>query len=50
MAATIIVGLVFFSIVGFGAYKSYKAMRQNKCPGCSGGCSEQSSCHVSQIK
>lgn len=42
MVANIIVGLVFFTIVGLGAVKSYKSMKNNSCPGCSGGCSEQS--------
>lgn len=41
MLPTIIVGIIFFAIVGFGTYKSLKSIRNNSCPGCSGGCSEQ---------
>ncbi|MPW25566.1 FeoB-associated Cys-rich membrane protein [Alkalibaculum sp. M08DMB] len=41
MLPTIIVGVIFFGIVGIGIYKSIKAMRNNSCPGCSGGCTEQ---------
>lgn len=40
--ANIVIGLIFFAIVGFAANKSYISMKNNKCPGCSGGCSEQS--------
>lgn len=52
MAATIVVGAIFFGLVGLGAYKSYQSMRNNKCPGCSGGCSEQAkqACSVKQLK
>lgn len=54
MIANIIVGLIFFAIVGYGAVKSYQSMKHNSCPGCSGGCSEQSkSCQIqktTQIK
>lgn len=42
MIPSIIVGTIFFGIIGFSAYKSFKSIRNNKCPGCSGGCSEQS--------
>lgn len=38
---TIIVGVVFVAIIGLAAGKSYKSMKNNSCPGCSGGCSEQ---------
>ncbi|MFZ7132220.1 MAG: FeoB-associated Cys-rich membrane protein [Eubacteriales bacterium] len=41
MLPTIIVGVIFFSIVSFGLYKSVKSMKNNSCPGCSCGCSEQ---------
>ncbi|NMB95778.1 MAG: FeoB-associated Cys-rich membrane protein [Clostridiaceae bacterium] len=41
MLPTIIIGIVFFGIIGYGVYKSVKSMRNNSCPGCSGGCSEQ---------
>lgn len=41
MAATIIIGVLFFGLIGFGAYKSIKSIRSNSCPGCSCGCSEQ---------
>ncbi len=41
MLSTIIVGVIFLGIVGLGTYKSIKAMKNNSCPGCSGGCSEQ---------
>jgi len=41
MLPTIIIGVVFFGIIGFGAYKSVKSMKNNSCPGCSGGCSVQ---------
>ncbi|WHH58736.1 FeoB-associated Cys-rich membrane protein [Petroclostridium sp. X23] len=41
MLPTIIVGTIFFALIGFGAYKSIKSMKNNSCPGCSGGCSEQ---------
>ncbi|SCP99086.1 FeoB-associated Cys-rich membrane protein [Anaerobium acetethylicum] len=41
MMPTIIVGVLFFAAIGFGAYKSIKSMRNNSCPGCSGGCSAQ---------
>ncbi len=52
MGATIIVGGIFFGLVGLGALKSYKSMRNNKCPGCSGGCSEQTkkSCSIKQLQ
>jgi|GEM_PF-1039473 len=39
MIPTIIIGLIFFAIVGFGAFKSLKSIRNNTCIGCSGGCS-----------
>lgn len=38
---TIIVGIIFFGIVAFGLYKTIKSMKNNSCPGCSCGCSEQ---------
>lgn len=41
MIPTLIVGLIFASIVGWSAYRSFKSIRNNSCPGCSGGCSEQ---------
>lgn len=41
MVPSIIVGVIFFGIIGWGTYKSIKSIRSNKCPGCSGGCSEQ---------
>ncbi|AHM57811.1 hypothetical protein EAL2_808p03060 (plasmid) [Peptoclostridium acidaminophilum DSM 3953] len=46
--ANIIVGGIFFAIVGYGAYKSISSMKNNTCPGCSGGCSHQ--CKGCQIK
>ncbi|MBN2222606.1 MAG: FeoB-associated Cys-rich membrane protein [Vallitaleaceae bacterium] len=44
---TLIVGILFFGFVGWGAYKSHKSMKNNSCPGCSGGCSvaQKSQCH-----
>ncbi len=41
MMANIIIGVLFFALVGYGAYKSIKSIRNNSCPGCSGGCTEQ---------
>ncbi len=41
MIANIIIGVIFFGIVAFAAYKSIKSMRNNSCPGCSCGCSEE---------
>ncbi|NLK71815.1 MAG: FeoB-associated Cys-rich membrane protein [Clostridiales bacterium] len=41
MLPTILVGVIFFIIIGLGVYKSVKSMKNNSCPGCSGGCSEQ---------
>ena len=47
MLPTIIVGVIFFGIVGLGIRKTIKSMKSNSCPGCSGGCTEQTknSCH-----
>ncbi len=39
--STIIVGVIFASIIAYGGYKSWLSMRENKCPGCSGACSTQ---------
>jgi len=39
MIATIIVGIIFFSIIGFSGYKTIKYMKGNKCPGCTISCS-----------
>lgn len=46
MTATIVVGLVFFIVIALGAFYSLKKMKNNSCPGCSGGCSveQQKSC------
>jgi anaerobic selenocysteine-containing dehydrogenase len=41
MIVNIIVGILFFAVIAYGAMKSYKSMRSNTCPGCSGGCSMQ---------
>ncbi|HHV95944.1 MAG TPA: FeoB-associated Cys-rich membrane protein [Clostridiaceae bacterium] len=41
MLGNIIIGIIFFGLVGYGIYKSVKSMRSNSCPGCSGACSEQ---------
>ncbi|OHW61992.1 hypothetical protein EUAN_14400 [Andreesenia angusta] len=41
MMASVVIGAVFFGIVGYGAYRSVNSMKNNSCPGCSGGCSEQ---------
>ncbi|MDD3841083.1 MAG: FeoB-associated Cys-rich membrane protein [Clostridia bacterium] len=41
MLATIIIAVIFFGIIAYGIYKSIKSMRNNSCPGCSMGCSEQ---------
>lgn len=41
MLPTLIVGVIFFGIIALSTYKSIKSMKNNKCPGCSGGCSEQ---------
>ncbi|NTW05479.1 MAG: FeoB-associated Cys-rich membrane protein [Peptococcaceae bacterium] len=39
--ATIIVGIIFFLIIGFGTYRYYKSIQSNTCPGCTGGaCSD----------
>jgi hypothetical protein len=35
--ATIIVGGLFFLIIGFGTYRYYKSTQSNTCPGCPGG-------------
>ncbi|NLK87729.1 MAG: FeoB-associated Cys-rich membrane protein [Clostridiaceae bacterium] len=39
--ANIIIGIVFFGIVAFAAYKTIKSMRSNSCPGCACGCSDE---------
>lgn len=46
MTANIVVGLIFFIIVALGAMHSLRKMKNNSCPGCSGGCSveRQKSC------
>ena len=46
MLATIIIGAAFFAILLIAGVKSYKSMKNNSCPGCSGGCSveEKKSC------
>lgn len=45
--ANLVIGLIFFTLIGFAARKSYISMKSNKCPGCSGGCAEQSkSCQI----
>lgn len=36
---TFIVGLLFFIGVAIAAWKTIKSLRNNSCPGCSGGCS-----------
>lgn len=46
MIANIVVGLIFFTAVGIGLKKSLKSMKNNQCPGCSGGCSEQKVCQI----
>lgn len=38
---TIIVGIIFFGIIAFAAYKSRQSMKNNSCPGCSGSCTIQ---------
>ncbi|MDP3386705.1 MAG: FeoB-associated Cys-rich membrane protein [Eubacteriales bacterium] len=35
---TIIVGIIFFGIIAFAAYKSRESIKNNSCPGCSGSC------------
>ncbi|MBK5246590.1 MAG: FeoB-associated Cys-rich membrane protein [Peptostreptococcaceae bacterium] len=40
MTSTIIVGILFAAIILYGAIKSFKNIRNNSCPGCSGGCSQ----------
>lgn len=46
MTANIVVGLIFFIIVALGAMHSLRKMKNNSCPGCSGGCTveRQKSC------
>lgn len=46
MTANIIVGILFAAVILFGALKSFKSIRNNTCPGCSGGCSagQRSAC------
>lgn len=46
MTATVVVGVLFFSLVAYGAYLSLKSIRNNTCPGCSGSCSveQRSNC------
>ncbi len=44
MGPTIVVGLIFLAIIAFAGIRSYKSMKQNKCPGCSGGCACSGSC------
>lgn len=39
MTATIVVGLIFFIVIALGAFYSITKMKNNSCPGCSGGCS-----------
>lgn len=39
MTATIVVGLTFFIVIALGLVYSLKKMKNNSCPGCSGGCS-----------
>jgi anaerobic selenocysteine-containing dehydrogenase len=41
MLPTLIIGVIFFGIVILAGVKSYKSMKNNSCPGCSGGCSVQ---------
>ena len=47
MLPTVIVGLIFAAIVGYGVYRSVIGMKNNSCPGCSGTCTEQEkkTCH-----
>lgn len=39
MTATIVVGIIFFIVIVLGAFYSFMKMKNNSCPGCSGGCS-----------
>lgn len=41
MLANIIIGAIFFGIIGFSTYKTIKGMRNNSCQGCSFACSKQ---------
>jgi len=47
MFSTIIVGLIFFAILGWATNKSRQSMKENKCAGCSGSCSpkEKANCN-----
>lgn len=48
MDPTLVIGLVFAAAIGFAAFKSIKSIRNNKCPGCSGGCAHGGSCASSR--
>ena len=47
MGSTIMVGIIFFGLIGWGIIKSVRSMRNNSCPGCSGACTveKKSQCH-----
>ncbi|MGI6119233.1 MAG: FeoB-associated Cys-rich membrane protein [Desulfosporosinus sp.] len=36
--STLVVGIIFFSIIGYGGYKYVKDIKNNTCPGCSPDC------------
>jgi len=50
MTATIIVGILFSIVILFGAIKSFKNIRNNTCPGCSGGCSAVQRSQCSKVR
>lgn len=50
MLPTILVGLLFAAVIGFAAWKSFRSMRENKCPGCSGACAHASRCSLKQVR
>ncbi len=42
-----VIGALFLGVLFIAARKSYRSMKNNSCPGCSGGCSEEKKkqCH-----
>ena len=46
MLPTLLIGLLFAIIIGFAAWKSVRSIRNNKCPGCSGGCAQSGNCSL----
>jgi len=49
MFATIVIGIIFATIIFFAAKKSFSDMRKGKCSGCT-SCTNSKSCNITQIK